>query len=96
MAGVSEPEISVTCICAEWCHLCGEYRPGFFKLAADFPEAAFGWLDTEDDAEQVGELEIENFPTILVKRADETLFFGPQPPSHDILRRLLQRILRGK
>ncbi len=91
---MSEPEYSVVCICAEWCHTCGEYRPGFFALASEFPEAAFGWLDTEDDAEKVGDLEIENFPTLLVKRDGETLFFGPQPPSHGILKLLLQKLIR--
>jgi hypothetical protein len=91
---VSSPGYSVVCICADWCHICGEYRPGFFELAREFPEAAFSWLDTEDDAGEVGDLEVENFPTILVKRGGETLFFGPQPPSHDILKLLLQKLIR--
>lgn len=91
---MAAPEYSVVCICAEWCDLCVEYRPGFFELAAQFPAAAFGWLDTEDDADKVGDLEIENFPTLLVKRGGETLFFGPQPPSHALLRRLLQELIR--
>ncbi|HZQ72428.1 MAG TPA: thioredoxin domain-containing protein [Burkholderiales bacterium] len=91
---MARPAYEVTCICAAWCDTCAEYRPGFEALAAAFPQAAFGWLDTEDDAERVGELEIENFPTILVKRGAETLFFGPQPPSHEVLRRLLETLLK--
>jgi hypothetical protein len=86
-------EYQVTCICAAWCDTCGEYRPGFDALAAEFPRAQFRWLDTEDDAAEVGELEIENFPTILVKRGGKTLFFGPQPPMHEVLRRLLRELL---
>ena len=93
---VSEPEYEVVCICAEWCRTCGEYRPGFLALAPEFPEARFGWLDTEDDADEVGDIEVENFPTILVKHGGETLFCGPQPPSHDILRRLLQTLLKRR
>jgi thioredoxin 1 len=89
-----QPEYQVVCICAEWCRTCLEYRPGFEAAAAQFPQAAFKWLDTEDDAEEVGDLEIENFPTILVKHGEETLFFGPQPPSPDILKRLLQSLLK--
>ena len=86
-------EYEVVCICAAWCDTCVEYQPGFFALAAQFPQAGFRWLDTEDDAEQVGDLEIENFPTLLVKRGAQTLFFGPQPPSHEVLRRLLRELL---
>ena len=86
-------EFEVTCICALWCDTCAEYRPGFFALAGQFPQAKFRWLDTEDDAEEVGELEVENFPTILVKRGTQTVFYGPQPPSHGILERLLKELL---
>jgi thioredoxin 1 len=90
------PDYEVICICALWCDTCAEYRPGFEALAADFPQARFGWLDTEDDAEEIGDLEVENFPTILVKRGGHTLFFGPQPPSHEVLRRLLRELVREK
>ncbi|HEY6821713.1 MAG TPA: thioredoxin family protein [Burkholderiales bacterium] len=84
----------VVCLCAAWCHTCAEYRPGFEALAADFPQAAFKWLDTEDDAEAIGDLEVENFPTILVKHGAQTLFYGPQPPSPEILKRLLETLLK--
>ena len=63
-------ELSVTCLCAEWCDVCREYRPAFEALAQHFPRARFAWLDVEDDAEEVGEREIENFPTIEVRRGD--------------------------
>jgi thioredoxin 1 len=96
MKTMSGREFEVTCICAQWCDLCTQYRPGFFELAGRFPQARFAWLDTEDDADQVGDLEIENFPTILVKRGAQTLFCGPQPPSHDLLKRLLEELLREK
>jgi hypothetical protein len=93
-AGVMANEgFEVVCICAAWCDTCTQYRAGFEALAAQFPHAAFKWLDTEDDAEAVGDVEVENFPTILVKRAGETLFLGPQPPSHEVLKRLLQTLL---
>ena len=93
---MSEPKFHVACICAEWCDSCAEYRPGFFALAAEFPQAEFAWLDTENDAEKIGDLEIENFPTILVRLGGQTLFCGPQPPSHAVLRRLLQELLKEK
>jgi thioredoxin 1 len=84
--------MDVTCLCALWCDTCGAYREGFFALARDFPGARFRWLDIEDDAEEVGELEVENFPTILVERDGARLFFGALPPQHEHLRRLLETL----
>ena len=87
-------EFRVACLCALWCDSCVEYRPGFEALAAEFPEAEFVWLDTEDDAEEIGDLEVENFPTIRVTRGSEVLFHGVMLPKHEHLRRLLQELLR--
>ncbi len=85
-------ESLVTCLCAEWCDVCREYRPGFDALAKRFPQLRFDWLDVEDDAEQVGELEIENFPTIRVMRGGVQLFYGAMPPQPEQLARLLEKL----
>ena len=83
----------VSCLCAEWCDTCVEYRPGFLALAAQFPQAEFRWVDIEDQADEVGDLEVENFPTIRVTRGEEVLFHGPQLPIHSHLERLLTELL---
>jgi thioredoxin 1 len=85
-------QLQVTCLCALWCDTCGAYREGFFALAKDFPQAEFRWLDIEDDAEEVGDLEVENFPTLLIEREGARLFYGPLPPQHEHLKRLLQAL----
>ena len=84
--------MNVTCLCALWCDSCVAYREGFFAMAGEFPQARFRWLDIEDDAEEVGEREVENFPTILVERDGIELFYGPLPPQPDHLKRLLQTL----
>lgn len=86
-------ELTVACLCALWCESCVAYRDGFFALAGEFPQAEFRWLDVEDDVDEVGELEIENFPTILVKQGERVLFYGAQRPSQEHLRRLLAELL---
>jgi thiol-disulfide isomerase/thioredoxin len=86
-------DYTVTCLCAEWCDTCVEYRPGFFELAKLFPQAEFRWLDIEDQAEEVGDLEVENFPTIRVTRGSEVLFYGTQLPIHQHLKKLLGKLL---
>jgi thiol-disulfide isomerase/thioredoxin len=83
-------DLSVVCLCAEWCGTCREYRPGFERLTDHFPGAKFVWRDIEENAERLGNLEIENFPTILVRRREWVLFFGVMPPQTEHLRRLIE------
>ena len=49
----------------------------------------FRWLDIEDDAEAVGDLDIENFPTLLIGRGGNVLYFGTMLPHSGHLQRLL-------
>lgn len=90
---MDDREWTVTCLCAEWCGVCRDYRAGFEALAARFPQAAFRWLDIEDDAEAVGEIEVESFPTLTVKQGDVVRFHGTLLPHHDHLARLLKQII---
>jgi thiol-disulfide isomerase/thioredoxin len=90
----SNREFLVACLCAAWCDTCTAYRPGFLAMAERFPRAEFRWVDIEDDAEAVEDIEVDNFPTILVRRGDETLFQGVLLPHHSHLERLLQELIR--
>jgi len=85
--------IEVSCLCAAWCDTCNQYRPGFLALAAKFPDARFRCIDIEDEADEVGDLEFENFPTIRVTRDDRVLFHGTLLPMHSQLERLLQTLI---
>jgi thiol-disulfide isomerase/thioredoxin len=89
----SNREYLVACLCAEWCDTCVAYRPGFLALAERFPRAEFRWVDIEDDAEAVEDIDVENFPTILVRRGEETLFHGVMLPHHEHLQRLLEKLI---
>ena len=89
----SDREYLVACLCAAWCDTCVAYRPGFVALAARFPHAEFRWVDVEDDAEAVEDIDVENFPTILVRRGNETLFHGVMLPHHEHLQRLLEKLM---
>ena len=80
------------CLCAEWCGTCREYREAFEALAASLPEVRFRWLDIEDEAERMGDLDVENFPTLLVARDDVVLFFGTMLPHIGHLERLIETL----
>ncbi|HJV28087.1 MAG TPA: thioredoxin family protein [Aromatoleum sp.] len=86
------PDLLVICLCAEWCGTCREYRAGFEALAAQRPDAGFYWIDVEDEAEWITDLDVENFPTLLIQRGDRVMFFGTMLPQHAILQRTLETL----
>ncbi|WP_374605286.1 thioredoxin family protein [Niveibacterium sp.] len=83
-------EFFVACLCAQWCGTCRDYRTGFEALAAQFPKMGFAWVDIEDHADLIGDIDVENFPTILIQRQESVLFFGTVLPDHALLKRLLE------
>jgi len=80
----------VACLCAAWCDVCKQYRPGFEALAAEYPEQQFVWIDIEDQADLVGDLDVENFPTILIQHRDIVVFYGTMLPEPRQVARLLE------
>jgi hypothetical protein len=76
-------------LCAQWCGVCREWRAAFEAAAAAHPGDAFEWVDVEDEAERVGDVDIETFPTLLVGQAGRVLFFGTVLPTPQLITRLL-------
>lgn len=89
----SKAEFLVACLCAAWCGTCREYRDGFEALQGRFPELGFVWVDVEEQAEVADELDVENFPTLVIQRASHVLFCGPMLPQHFLLERLIETFL---
>lgn len=77
-----EKEFFVACLCADWCDTCRDYQDAFRQLSAKFPQAAFAWVDIEDEAERVDDYDVENFPTLLIQRGELVLFVGVVPPPY--------------
>lgn len=78
------------CLCAAWCDTCGSYRDKFAELASMHPERRFVWIDIEDQADVVGEFDIDNFPTLLIQRRGVVSFFGTTLPEIKLADRLLR------
>ena len=83
----------VICLCADWCGLCRDYRAVLQQVAARYPDSQFAWLDIEDQAELVGDMDIETFPTLLVADEDGVLFLGTLTPHVETLSRLLASLM---
>ena len=95
-----DPEpLLVACLCAQWCRTCDAYLDTLAAtrdaMRLGHPGAAtrFVWVDIEDESELVGDLDIEDFPTILLARGDRVLFFGPVLPHAQTLDRLVRNAL---
>lgn len=86
-------EFLIACLCAQWCGTCRDYRPGFESLAQQFPQAGFLWVDIEDHADEIGDIDVENFPSILIQRDEAVLFFGTVLPDLALLKRLIETFL---
>lgn len=84
---------AVICLCAAWCGTCRDFEPGFRQAAAAHPALRFRWLDIEDEADALGELDIETFPTLVIGTPDGVpRFAGPVLPQAGQIARLLQSL----
>ena len=89
-AAVSGDGWIVACLCAAWCGTCSSYRAAFDGLAARHPDKTFVWIDVEDQADVVGDIDVDNFPTLLLQRGDAVAFFGTMLPDAGVADRLIQ------
>jgi thioredoxin-like negative regulator of GroEL len=80
----------VACLCAAWCGTCESYRATFDEVASRHPDKFFVWIDIEDHADVVGDLDVENFPTLLIQHHELVAFFGTMLPDAGLAHRLVQ------
>lgn len=90
------PPLMLACLCAAWCRLCDGYAETLRAVAAEFPQVQLHWIDIEDEAELVGDLDIETFPTLVLARDTEVLFAGALEPQPQTLRRLITGAIKGR
>lgn len=89
----------LACLCAAWCRLCDGYRQVFDEacavLGGEQPGLRRHWIDIEDEAELVGELDVETFPTLVLAGPDEVWFAGTLTPQPQTLLRVLRAALHS-
>jgi thioredoxin-like negative regulator of GroEL len=96
----SSDPLLVACLCAQWCRTCEAYRETFLAARDAFARAhpgalRFVWVDVEDESELVGDLDIEDFPTLLIAGGAQVRFFGTVMPHAQTLDRLVRSALEG-
>jgi len=79
-----EPVRWLVVLCAEWCGTCRDYRAVLDQVVQDHPGWRGAWIDIEDQADLVEDLDVETFPTVLIYEqapgpgeSDHLFFFWP-------------------
>ena len=85
----------IVCLCAHWCGVCRDYEPLARSTLAGFEadRVTLKWVDIEDHSELLGDLDVQNFPTLLIARGDTPLFWGTVTPHAHTLQRLVRHAL---
>jgi thioredoxin 1 len=87
------PTLTVACLCAAWCRTCDAYEDLFRDALAAHPTLRARWIDIEDEAELMGDVDIETFPTVVIADARHIYFAGPLTPQPETLQRVLRAAL---
>lgn len=90
------PPLLMACLCARWCGTCDSYKAVFVACAAAYGARVQPlWVDIEDEADLIGGIDVDNFPTLLLARDDTLLFLGTITPHAQTLSRLVASALAG-
>ncbi len=65
---ITQDGITVLDFWAEWCGPCKRFSPIFESVSEQFDDVTFGKIDTEDQQELAGALQIQSIPTLMVFR----------------------------
>jgi thioredoxin 1 len=76
---------SVACLCASWCHVCEDFRQTFEASARHNKHCVFLWIDIEDEAALIDDLDIDDFPILMVEDVKGVRFYGSIEPKHSAL-----------
>lgn len=87
------PSLDIVCLCADWCGTCREYAQVFEALQQALPAHRYRWIDIEDEADALGDIDVETFPTLVIGGRDGAVrFAGPVLPQPGQIARLLQSL----
>jgi len=74
---------------AEWCDHCKNFKPDWEKLKNDKHlnnKVEFITMDSNENAKEIKEWQIEGFPTIILKKGDEAIEYKGSRSRNDIVK----------
>lgn len=91
-----EADLWVICLCAEWCHICRQMQAALEDDHRLSSMVRWRWVDIEEHADLLGDLDVETFPTYLIGRNDEVLLYAPGPTQPDAIVAFVTPYARGR
>lgn len=89
--------LTIWCLCAEWCVICREFKTAFLNMQFEQPEHEWHWTDIEDHDEVLCDIDVQGFPSIVIwSSTDQWCFAGTIEPRTDTLLRLIRSSLAGE
>jgi thioredoxin 1 len=86
----------VACFCAAWCRTCDDYAHVINALKTQYSlQVEFAWIDIEDQADVLDNIDVENFPTLLISDSEQIYFWGTVLPHAATASQLVDRVLSG-
>lgn len=92
----SDSKLQVIVLCAQWCGTCREYQEVYQDLIKHYPQVDWQWWDIEDRADDLGDLDIETFPSWLVARQGTVIYGGVMMPRLQDARRLMDHLVASE
>ena len=90
------PRLLVACFCAAWCRTCDDYVQVMESFKARYAEQVeLVWVDIEDQSDVLDNIDVENFPTLLISDAQQVYFWGTVLPHAATAAQLIDRVLSG-
>ncbi len=62
---------------APWCGPCKQFGPIYEEVAGEYPDIAFGKVNTEEQQDIAGYFKIQSIPTVMIIREGVIVFAQP-------------------
>ena len=89
--------LTIWCLCAEWCVICREFKPTFLNLQSIHPKHQWRWIEIEDHDEDFSDIVLQGFPSIVIASSTgQWCFAGTIEPRMETLLRIVRSSLAGE
>ena len=78
---------------APWCGPCRQFAPIYEEVAKEYPDIAFGKVNTEEEQDIAGYFRIQSIPTVMIIREGVIVFSQPGMLPKDALKDVIEQVL---
>ena len=89
---VENNPITIIDFWAPWCGPCRQFAPIYEKVSAEYPDIAFGKVNTEENQDLAGYFRIQSIPTIMIIREGVVVFNQAGMLPEDALKDIIEQV----